>query len=133
MASLPSRKFVKGGAVAGTFNGVAAASGVSGEILAAQTVQIDSLSAVWVLLADTSTITLTCSWQGSDDRTTWIDIAHAPNNAAGVVFATGTAGADTAVTKCIPCPQAAQGFRYLRPRATVGVVTGAAVGAGAAV
>lgn len=61
------------------------------------------LSALVALDAETNTITLEAFWQVSPDGTNWYDVAPY-NNAAFVVWATGTAGADATVTKVLPAP-----------------------------
>lgn len=66
--------------------------------------KVGGLMAKVVVLAETNTLTLTAKWQASRDNSTWVDVCNGPQNAAGVALATGTAGADTAVSKYIPCP-----------------------------
>lgn len=83
-----------------------------------------TLSAKYVVDAETNTITLAAKWQVSDDGSTWVDMANAPGNPAAVVLATGTGGADAAVTKVIPAPEAVAGWRYTRASVVVGVTTG---------
>lgn len=86
--------------------------------------KVRSLSALVTVDAETDTITITGKWQVSNDGSTWVDIANGPQNAAGVVLATGTGGADAAVTKCYPAPDAVYGWRKARFAIVNGVVTG---------
>jgi len=89
-------------------------------------VQPGSLSCLFTLLAETNTLTLTGKFQVSDDNSTWYDLAGDAQNPANVAIATGTAGADTAVTRVLPVPSSAQGWRYIRAAIVNGVATGAA-------
>lgn len=112
--------------VTGTATGVAPGSQVNGATLfmGSSRRKVQDLSAICVVDAETNTLTLTAKWQGSNDASTWIDIANGSQNAAGVALATGTTGADAAVTKAVPAPDAAHGYRYARCSVVVGVVTG---------
>ncbi len=86
--------------------------------------KVADLSALCVVDAETNTLTLAAKWQGSNDGSTWVDLANAPGNPAAVVLATGTAGADAAVTKAVEAPKAAYGFKFARCSIVVGVTTG---------
>ena len=111
----------------GNFNGVNAGSAVAGNavFLGENTRQkAVSLSAVLVVDIETSTLTATALWQVSNDNSTWLDLAYTPNNAAAVVIATGTGGADPTVTKVIPAPDAIHGYRYARISVVMGVTNG---------
>ena len=123
---ISARKFTVSAATAGNLNGVTAGGNGAGATLPAQSVAAGTLSALFVVDAETDTITIAGQWQGSDDGSTWYDIAGSPNNAANVVLATGTGGADAAVTRAVPCPSQAHGFRFLRAVARVGATTGTA-------
>ena len=90
-------------------------------------VEPGSLSAKAVLDCETSTLTVYVDWQVSLDNTTFVDCAHGSQNAAGVIVATGTAGADASVTKVYPAPSAVYAFPYARIAIRNGVTTGAAV------
>ncbi len=87
--------------------------------------KLDRLAAKLIVLAETDTLTISAKWQGSNDAATWIDILHEPQNPAAVVLATGTAGADTAVTKVLPAPPAIYSCAFARVALIVGVATGA--------
>jgi hypothetical protein len=86
--------------------------------------KVEDLVAELAVDAETNTITLAAKWQGSDDKSTWVDLAHEPQNPAAVVLATGTGGADAAVTKAIAAPDGAYGYQYARVAIVVGVTTG---------
>jgi hypothetical protein len=86
---------------------------------------VQHLSALVVVDCETSTLTMAGKWQVSNDGSTWIDAAHDPQNPAAVVFATGTAGADAAITRSFPAPDSIYGWR----KARFAIVTGAATGA----
>ncbi len=85
-----------------------------------------SLSALVVVDAETNTITVAAKWQVSNDGATWVDVANGSQNAASVVLATGTAGADALVTRMIPAPESIYGWRKARLALVTGVATGAA-------
>lgn len=104
-------------------NGVAAGSDGAGATVLMAKVEPGSLSATVTVDAETNTLTLTPVWQVSNDNSTFYD-AQVSNNAAQVALATGTAGADAAVTKVISAPPAVYGWRYARCNARVGVTTG---------
>jgi len=85
-----------------------------------------TLSALVIVDAETNTRTLSAFWQVSEDGSTWYDVAGAPNNPANVVLATGTAGADAAVTEVIPAPAAVYAWSFARCSVVNGVATGGA-------
>lgn len=87
--------------------------------------KLRGLSAKVNALAETNTLTLAAKWQVSNDNTNWFDLANGSQNAAGVVLATGTGGADVAIDKIIPAPDAIYGWRWARLAIVVGVTTGA--------
>jgi len=125
MARITLRKYTVTGATTGNLNGVTAGNAASGASVLTQNVTPGTLCAVFTVLAETNTLTQTARWQGSDDGSTWINIANAPQNPAGVAMATGTAGADSAVTVAVPAPDGYSGFRFVRAQTVVGVATGA--------
>lgn len=112
-------------AVTGNFDGDAAGTVAEGSAVVMGRIMHGTLSALVTVDAETNTLTMTAKWQVSNDDSTWVDIV-APNNAANVALATGTAGADAAVTKVISAPDAAYGWQYARLAIVSGVVTGAA-------
>lgn len=112
----------------GNANGLAAASVITGNALDindGQRQKVYGLSALVTVLAETSSLTFAGKWQVSNDGSTWVDVANGSQNAAAVVLATGTGGADTAVTKAVPVPEAAYGWR----KARFSLVTAGATGA----
>ncbi len=112
----------------GTATGVAPGGTVTGNhvTIGGSKQRAESLSALVTVDAETDTITLAAKWQASNDTTTWVDVANGSQNAAAVVLATGTDGADASVTKVIPAPSCIEGFKYARLAIEVGVVTGTA-------
>lgn len=116
---------VKRPAVAGDLNTLVAGTTTSGGTLETRLINPGSLSALFVVDAETNTITITCLWQVSDDGSTWYDLL--PQNGASLVArATGTAGADASVSEVLMCPAAAEGWVYVRPAVRNAVATGAA-------
>jgi hypothetical protein len=113
-------------AASGTVTGVAAGGQADGNALfmGGLDQKIAHLSALVTVDAETDTITLAGKWQGSNDNSTWVDLAYEPQNPAVVVLATGTAGADAAVTRVLPAPKGAYSHRYARCSVEVGVTTG---------
>lgn len=98
----------------------------AGQVVMRQ-VQEGTLSALVVVDAETNTITLQADWLVSNDGSTWYTCSTASNNPATVVLATGTAGADAAVTRVIPAPAAVySGWAYAAVAITNLVQTGAA-------
>lgn len=115
MANISKNKFKSNfGAVSGTLDGVAAGTFTAAGSIDNSIVRIGSMSALFTVDAETDTLTIEAAWQVSQDNSTWVDLAYAPNNPAAVVLATGTAGADAAVTKSVPAPSGASGWRYIR-------------------
>lgn len=108
----------------GTLDGVAAGTKTSGTFIANTHVTPGTLSATFVVDAETSTLTIAAGWQVSQSGTTWTDVAYAPNNPAAVVLATGTAGADAAVTKVVPAPECVAAWRFARAVVVSGGTTG---------
>ncbi len=88
--------------------------------------KVRNLSALVVADCETNTMTMTGVWQVSNDNSTWVTVTNGPQNAAGVLFATGTAGADATVTKCFQAPDAVYGWRWSRFAIQNLVTTGAA-------
>jgi hypothetical protein len=93
------------GIVAGTITG--------GGTLQMQNVVPGTLSGLITVDAETNLITLSAAWQVSNDASTWYRCVPS-NSAATVVLATGTGGADTAVTRVVDANPAVYGWRYAR-------------------
>lgn len=106
----------------------APASGTTtaGTALSTADIQPGTLSCLFTLLAETNTITLTGKFQVSDDNSTWYNLAGDAQNPANVLVATGTAGADTAVSVVLPVPPSVIGWKWVRPAVVNLVTTGAA-------
>ena len=83
--------------------------------------KVGYLSALVSVTAATATITFTGKWQVSVDGVTWVDDVP-PNNAANVVFTTGTT---TIKTANFDAPNGVRSWAYCRFCLTVGVTTGA--------
>jgi hypothetical protein len=98
---------------------------VPGPTLLVSNVEQGSLSARCTFLAQTTSLTLSAVWEVSDDASTWRR-ASGVSNASPVAVATGTAGADTAVTRQIDAPNAVYGSRYARCSVLLGGANGAA-------
>lgn len=128
--SVPEILFARnvfGSTTAAGFTG-AAPQTVNGKAVIMNDVADGTLSVWCTVLADTNTLTITGKWQVLDHAGNWVDVANEPQNPAGVALATGTAGADTAVTRVIPAPTAVYGFKQARFVWTSG--TGVGGGAG---
>lgn len=110
----------------GNLNTVVAGTVTAGSTLPMGRVKNGSLSAHVTVLAETNTLTISALWQVSNDASTWITCANGSQNAAAVVLATGTAGADAAVTRAIPAPDSVYAHKYARVAITNGVTTGGA-------
>lgn len=98
----------------------------AGTALATAGIKLGTLSCLATLLAETNTITLEAGFQVSNDNSTWYDLAGDAQNPANVVFGTGTAGSDTAVSKVLPVPSQVAGWKYVRPVVVNRVTTGGA-------
>lgn len=115
---------VKVAAVTGNLNTIVAGTSTAGTVVRTELMEPGCLACEFTLLAETNTITLEARWEVSDDNSTWVDMP-VQNNAAVTVIGTGTAGADSAVTKAIVAPHACVAYRYVRPVVVNRVVTGA--------
>lgn len=120
--SFPARYF-KGAAATGNLDTIAAGVSVGGTSYPTNEIALNTLSCEFTVDAETNTITLACHWQVSHDNSTWIDIKPS-NGAAYVAQATGTVGADAAVTVVLEAPKGVLGWEYVRPAVKVGVTTG---------
>lgn len=114
-------------AVLGTFNGINNGQSIGAgkvDIGPASSQLLTGLSALVTVLAETSGLTLTPRWQVSNDGSTWVDFVHGSQNAAGVALATGTAGADSPVSKVYAAPESIEGWRFARIAIGVGGTNG---------
>jgi hypothetical protein len=98
---------------------------VAGPSLLMATVSKCTLSARCTFLAQTTSLTLSALWEISDDGVNWRQ-ARGLSNATPVAVATGTAGADVAVTRSIDAPLAVYGVRWARCSVLLGGANGAA-------
>lgn len=120
-------KIVGDKSISGDFSAVTAGNALAATALftGKEFQKVRGLMAKVTVLAETNTLTLTAKWQVSRDNSTWVDVANGPQNAAGVALATGTAGADTAVTRYIMCPD---DITYSTPWVRLAIVVGAVNG-----
>lgn len=110
MASINRRKQV--GRASAAITAVAAGTVVSGGTLATQNIgNGKTLYATIAMGVKTSSLTMTPSFQHSDDNSTWVDCAPL-NNAANVATAAGT-GSLVTTTKTIPLVDA-RTFKFVR-------------------
>lgn len=86
--------------------------------------KVQHLAALLDVTADTASFTWTAKWQGSNDETTWVDLANGSQNAAGVALATG--GAVTNKNTVLEAPQSVYSYRFARCSLVTGGDTGAA-------
>lgn len=109
----------------GLFTGVESGSQVNGDgvFVGGSCRKVEALSALVTVDAETNTMTVTPKWEVSNDDSTYVTAANA-NNAANVVLATGTAGADASVSRVISAPDTVYGWRFARMSLLVGVATG---------
>lgn len=84
----------------------------AGPTLSMNAVAIGTLSALVLMQAKVSTMTLEPQWQVSNDGSTWYN-AKVPNNAAAVVAVTGT-GSSVSTTVSVAAPDSVYGFAYAR-------------------
>jgi hypothetical protein len=100
----------------GNFNGLTATTvgGTAVEMGDNSRQKVRNLSALVVVDIETTSLTMVGSWQVSNDGSTWVDLAHGTQNAAGVILGTGTGGADASITKCFQAPDAVYGWRKAR-------------------
>jgi hypothetical protein len=104
------------------FATAAAPQYLTGTAVRMSEVETGTLSALVVCDAEKETFTISAVWQVSDDNSTWYTVAPA-NNAATVVLATGTAGADATVTKVVDANGSVYGYKFARLRLVSGGTT----------
>ena len=125
--SVSNSKFKSGvKSTSGNIDGAASGTATAGAKIACSRVVPGSLSATFVVDAETNTITLAAGWEVSADGSTWVTVANAPQNPASVVLATGTSGADASVTRVVPAPSCVSGHRFARAVVINGAATGTA-------
>lgn len=113
-------------AASGNFNGLTATAvnGTAVEMGDNARQKVRNLSALVNVDCETSTMTMTGFWEVSNDGSTWVTVTNGTQNAAGVVLATGTAGADANVVRAYEAPQAVYGWRKARFSIINGVAAG---------
>lgn len=117
-------------AISGTFDTVVVGAAINGTALftGLEYQEVLGLCAKVVVEAETDTVTITARWQISRDNSTWVDVAHGSQNAAGVALATGTGGGDPVVTRYVVCPdEALRAAPWVRLSLVIGGNTGAAI------
>lgn len=125
---MPRSRMISASGGSGTLTAQpASGSTTGGTALDCSTVEPGSLSCLFVVDAETSTLTLTGKFQVSNDNSTWYDLAGDAQNPANVLLATGTAGADASVSRVLPVPTPALAWRYVRAAVVNGVAQGEAV------
>jgi hypothetical protein len=122
MAFPPRWRTASGGS--GNLDGNVATTTEGGTGLSTAGIEPGSLSCLFVVDAETDTLTITGKFQVSHDNSTWFDLAGDAQNPANVILATGTAGADAAVSRVLPVPPAALGWEYVRAAVVNGVASG---------
>ncbi len=110
----------------GTFDGLTATTvGGNAVFLGSTYKKVADLSALVVVDVETDTMTMYGKWQVCNTAAgTYLDILHAPQNPAAVLFATGTGGADASVTKVFPAPAGIYGWKFARFALTNAVAAG---------
>lgn len=88
-------------------------------------VQPGTLVADLTVDIESASLTMALSWQVSMDNSSFTTVMASPNNAAAVVLGTGTGGADAAVARIAPAPDAVYSFPYARCALTTAGATGA--------
>lgn len=111
--------------VTGTLNTVSNAA-VTGNSLflgnASEKVVDGTLSAYLILTAATSSLTITPSWQVSNDGSTFVNAKTESWNPATIAVATGAQN----ITTVLPAPRTVQGYQWARLLLNVAGATGGA-------
>lgn len=101
------------GIATGNFTGLTTGASISGTALHVGETQRDVTDLAAHIVA---TVTMTNAlvkpqWQGSNDATTWVNVANGPENTAVVAVATGVASGSTIG---VPAPHAVYSYKYAR-------------------
>lgn len=111
--------------VTGTLSGVSNAA-VTGNSLflgmSSEKVVDGTLSAYLIITAATSSVTITPSWQVSNDGSTWTTVKLSSLNSPAIAVATGAQN----VTTVVAPPQMVHGYQWARCLLNVAGATGAA-------
>jgi hypothetical protein len=108
--------------VTGNFTGATTGAQVNGSTLHIGESQRDivDLAAHIVATITMTSATVGVQWQGSNDASTWFDVAANPENPAKVAFATGVA---SGTTKGFGAPQGVYGYKFARCAVVFGSTT----------
>lgn len=124
---MPRSRIISASGGSGNLDTLVAGTTTGGNALDCSTVEPGSLSCLFVVDAETDTITITGKFQVSNNNSTWYDLAGDAQNPANVTLATGTGGADASVSRVLPVPASALSWRYVRAAVVNAVATGASV------
>lgn len=98
----------------GNFNGVTVAgSAVNGNSLHVGETQRDvhDLAAHLIITCSITGATMGAQWQGSNDASSWVNVAHNTENPATVALTTGIVSGST---KAVGAPLGVYGYKYAR-------------------
>jgi hypothetical protein len=101
-------------AVTGNLDGNAAGTREGMGSVSMHRVLDGSLSALLEVDCETNTMTMFAEWQVSLDGSAWVLCSNGTQNAAAVVLATGTGGADPLVTRVLEAPASVYAYPYAR-------------------
>jgi len=76
--------------------------------------KVSALAAQIVATLTMTNATLKAQWQGSNDNSTFTDLAHSPENPVGIAFLTCIAGAGTSATIGVEAPASVFAYKYAR-------------------
>lgn len=99
--------------VTGNFTGATTGASVNGGSLHIGETQRDvqNISARIIATITMTNATVKAQWQGSNDNAAWDNVAHSPENPAGVALATGVA---SGTTLGVGAPEGVYGYKYAR-------------------
>jgi hypothetical protein len=106
----------------GNFTGATSGAQVNGATLHIGENQRDivDLAAHVIATITMTSATVSVIWQGSNDATTFVTVAHSPENPAAVAMATGVA---SGTTKAYSPPPGVYGYKYARAAVVFGSAT----------
>lgn len=106
----------------GNFTGATSGAQVNGSTLHIGELQRDivDLAAHVIATVTMTNATVSVQWQGSNDASTFVNVAHDPANTASVAFATGVA---SGTTKAFEAPNGVYGYKYARAAVVFGSTT----------
>ncbi len=124
MAFPPRWRTISGGS--GNIDTIVTGTTTGGSALATNGIELGTLSCLFTVEAETTSLTFTAKFQVSDDDSTWYDLAGDAQNPANVTLATGTGGDDAVITRVLPVPTPVAGWKYVRAAVVSAGATGAA-------